>query len=51
MVGPMVSVSHEALPVRLTGGVFTPIDPATPTPPVFVLGVSGNFDFASGKKK
>ncbi len=51
MAGPMVSVSHEALPVRLTGGVFTPIDPAAPTPPVFSLGVSGNFDFASGKKK
>ncbi|MEO8273763.1 MAG: hypothetical protein ABI620_06830 [Chloroflexota bacterium] len=51
LAGPMVSVSHEALPVRLTGGVFTPIDAAAPTPPVFALGVSGNFDFASGKKK
>lgn len=51
LAGPMVSVSHEALPVRLTGGVFTPIDGASPAPPVFVLGVSGNFDFAPGKKK
>lgn len=51
MVGPILSVSHEALPIRLSGGVFTPIDPATPTAPVFALGVSGNFDFASGKKK
>lgn len=51
MAGPMLSVSHEALPVRLTGGVFTPIDAASPAPPVFALGISGNFEFGSGKKK
>lgn len=51
MVGPMVSISHEALPVRLTGSVLMPIDPVKPTPPVFAVGLSGNFDFGSGKKK
>jgi hypothetical protein len=51
MAGPMLSVSHEALPIRLTGGVFAPIDAATATPPVFALGISGNFEFLSGKKK
>lgn len=48
-VGPMVSISHEALPVRLTGGVYA--DPGSSAPPVFALGVTGNFDFLSGKKK
>ena len=48
-VGPMLSVSHEALPVRLTGGVF--VDPGSAAPPVFALGVSGNFEFLTGKKK
>lgn len=49
MVGPMVSISHEALPVRLTGGVYVPV--GSTDPPVFALGVSGNFEFLSGKKK
>jgi hypothetical protein len=51
MVGPMLSVSHEALPVRLVGGVGIPIGGPDNAEPVFGLSVTGNFDFWSEKKK
>ena len=52
LVGPMVSVSHEALPVRLVGGVMVPVGGAPDNAsPVFGLSVTGNFDFWSEKKK
>lgn len=52
MVTPGVSVSHEALPIRLVGGVSVPVGPGSEgMPPVFGLTVSPNFEFWSEKKK
>ena len=52
MVTPGVSVSHEALPIRLTGGVNVPVGPGSEgLPPVFGLSISPNFEFLDGKKK
>jgi hypothetical protein len=52
MVTPGVSVSHEALPIRLTGGVNVPVGPGSEgLPPVFGLSISPNFEFLGGKKK
>jgi hypothetical protein len=52
LVGPNVSVSHEALPIRLVGGVNVPVGPGSEgMPPVFGLSVSPNFEFWSEKKK
>ena len=52
LVGPMLSIGHEDLPVRLVGGVNIPVGAGSENmPPVFGLGVSGSFDFGSGKKK
>lgn len=52
LVGPSLSVSHEALPIRLVGGVNVPVGPGSEgLPPVFGLSVSPNFEFWSEKKK
>lgn len=52
MVTPGVSVSHEALPIRLVGGVSVPVGPGSEgMAPVFGLSVSPNFEFWSEKKK
>jgi len=52
MVTPGVSVSHDALPIRLVGGVSVPVGPgAEGLPPVFGLSVSPNFEFWKEKKK
>lgn len=52
LVGPLVSVSHEALPVRLVGGVNVPVGPGSEgMPPVFGLSVTGNFEFWAEKNK
>jgi hypothetical protein len=52
LFGPMVSVSHEALPVRLVGAVSVPVGAGSEgVPPVFGLSVAGNFDFLGDKKK
>lgn len=52
MVGPQVSVGHEALPIRLVGGVSVPVGSGSEgLPPVFGLSIAPNFEFGSGKKK
>jgi hypothetical protein len=52
MVTPGVSVSHEALPIRLVGGVNVRVGPGSVgMAPVFGLSVSPNFEFWSEKKK
>lgn len=52
MVTPGVSVSHDALPIRLVGGVSVPVGPGSEgMPPVFGLSISPNFEFLGGKKK
>lgn len=55
MVGPELSVGHEALPIRLVGGVNVPVGPGSEgLPPVFGLSIAPAFEFlggGSGKKK
>jgi hypothetical protein len=52
MVTPGLSLSQEALPIRLVGGVSVPVGPGSDgLPPVFGLSISPNFDFWKEKKK
>jgi len=52
MVGPQVSIGHDALPIRLVGGVSVPVGAGSEgMPPVFGLSVAPNFEFLAGKKK
>jgi hypothetical protein len=52
IVGPTVSVGHEALPVRLIGGVNVPVGAGSENmPPVFGLSIGGAFEFGKDKKK
>jgi hypothetical protein len=55
MLGPEVSIGHEALPIRLVGGVSIPVGPGSEgLPPVFGMSVAPAFDFLggdTGKKK
>lgn len=52
MVTPGVSVSHEALPIRLIGGVSVPVGPGSEgMEPVFGLSIGTSFEFLGDKKK
>lgn len=48
MAGPMLSIGHEAFPVRLVGTAGLPLDGA---PPVFGLSVATPFEFLGGGQK
>ena len=49
--GPMLSIGHEAIPIRLVGTVGVPFAGAPDTPPVFGLSVATPFEFLGGGKK
>ena len=52
MVGPNLSISYEALPIRLVGGMNLPVGPGSENmPPSFGLSIAPNWDFGGGKKK
>ena len=52
MVGPEVSIGHEALPIRLVGGVNMPVGPGSEgMPPVFGLSIAPAFEFGGGAPK
>jgi hypothetical protein len=52
LVGPQVSISHEALPIRLVGGVNVPVGAGSENmPPVFGLSLATNFEFGKDKDK